>query len=86
MVDSSNYEPVDLKVTNFGPIKKAEIQLRPLTVFIGPSGTGKSYLAGLIYALHRCFNRFSNDPLLLYHLLLKPGEKSEQQGTAKYFR
>ena len=42
-----------LSVTNFGPIEKAELDLRPLTVFIGPSNTGKSYLAILIYALHR---------------------------------
>ena len=45
-----------LQVTNFGPIAAAEIDLRPLTVFVGPSNTGKSYLAILIYALHRLFN------------------------------
>lgn len=42
-----------LKVTDFGPINKAEIDLRPLTVFLGPNNVGKSYLAILIYALHR---------------------------------
>lgn len=40
---------------NFGPIDSATIDLRPLTVFIGPSNAGKSYLAVLIYALHRHF-------------------------------
>ncbi len=44
-----------LDVANFGPIVKASVDLRPLTVFVGPSNTGKSYLAILIYALHRCF-------------------------------
>lgn len=44
-----------LDVENFGPIVKASVDLRPLTVFIGPSNTGKSYLAILIYALHQCF-------------------------------
>ena len=44
-----------LDVANFGPIVKAGVDLRPLTVFVGPSNTGKSYLAMLIYALHRCF-------------------------------
>ena len=29
--------------------------MRPLTVFVGPSNTGKSYLAILVYALHRVF-------------------------------
>ena len=49
--NSDNYH---LRVHNFGPIAKAEIDLRPLTVFVGPSNTGKSYLAVLIYALHQC--------------------------------
>ena len=47
----------ELEVTNFGPIIEAKIDLRPLTVFVGPSNTGKSYLAILIYALHQYFNR-----------------------------
>ena len=46
---------IELDVTNFGPIAEAKIQMRPLTVFVGPSNTGKSYLAILIYALHRFF-------------------------------
>ena len=41
---------------DFGPIGRAKLELRPLTVFIGPSNTGKSYLATLIYALHRRFD------------------------------
>ena len=38
-------------VENFGPIAKARVDVRPLTVFVGPSNTGKSYLAVLLYAL-----------------------------------
>ena len=51
-------ESLQLSVSNFGPIAKAEIDLRPLTVFVGPSNTGKSYLAILIYALHKFFYRY----------------------------
>ncbi|MDA8013999.1 MAG: ATP-binding protein [Gammaproteobacteria bacterium] len=40
-----------LSVRNFGPIKKAEITLGPMTVFVGPSNAGKSYLAILAYAI-----------------------------------
>ena len=47
---------LDLEVKDFGPIVKANIDLRPLMVLIGPSNTGKSYLASLIYALHRYFS------------------------------
>ncbi|WP_025769273.1 AAA family ATPase [Thioalkalivibrio sp. HK1] len=46
-----------LRVRNFGPIIEANIDLRPLTVFAGPSNTGKSWLAILIYALHKNFDR-----------------------------
>lgn len=46
---------LSLAVTDFGAITAADIELRPLTVFVGPSNTGKSYLAALIYALHRFF-------------------------------
>ncbi len=49
----SEKHPMRLKVSNFGPIVTADVELRPLTVFVGPSNTGKSYLAILIYALQR---------------------------------
>ena len=54
--DSQNLE---LSVTDFGPIAKAKIDLRPLTVFVGPSNTGKSYMAILIYAMHQFFIAYS---------------------------
>ena len=47
---------LNLAVSNFGPIIEAGIDLRPLTVFAGPSNTGKSYMATLIYALQRFFS------------------------------
>lgn len=53
--------PHRVRVKNFGPIAEASFELRPLTVFVGPSNTGKSYLAGLLYALHRAFG-----PTLVY--------------------
>ena len=46
---------LEIDVTDFGPIARARFDLRPLTVFVGPSDTGKSYLTILIYALHRFF-------------------------------
>lgn len=52
--DDDARHPV-LSVENFGPISKARIELRPLTVFVGPSNTGKSYMAILTYVLHQMF-------------------------------
>ena len=46
---------VKIAVKNFGPIADATIDLQPLTVFVGPSNTGKTYFSTLIYALHGIF-------------------------------
>ena len=54
MSNASN--DLEIEVSDFGPISKARIDLRPLTVFVGPGNTGKSYLAIFIYALHKFFN------------------------------
>lgn len=51
---------LELSVSNFGPIAQGSVELRPMTVFVGPSNTGKSYLAVLTYALHRAFNAFGD--------------------------
>ena len=50
-----------LEVRNFGPIIQADIELRPLSIFIGPSNTGKSWMAILIYALHQYFASFDKN-------------------------
>ncbi len=47
--------PLTLDVTDCGPVARACVELRPLTVFVGPGNTGKSWLATLAYALHRHF-------------------------------
>ena len=54
---------VRLMVRDFGPLAKGEVELRPLTVFVGPSNTGKTYLAILMYALHRVSGGFPRLPL-----------------------
>ena len=59
MVAASETKLLKLKSSNFGPIAESDIELRPMSVFAGPSNTGKSYLAILIYALHQFFGVFS---------------------------
>lgn len=59
MTTTSNAKSLELTVANFGPIAEASIEMRPMSVFVGPSNTGKSYMAALIYALHRFFNGYS---------------------------
>ena len=56
MRNNPAHENIELEVSDFGPIVEAKLDLRPLTVFVGPGNTGKSYLAILIYALQRYFS------------------------------
>ena len=67
MTTTSNAKPLELTVSNFGPIAEASIELRPMSVFVGPSNTGKSYMAALVYALHQFFNAYSGNhfPMLI---------------------
>lgn len=55
-------QPLTLDVTDLGPLARARVELRPLTVFVGPSNTGKSWLATLVYALHRYFGNSTRRP------------------------
>ena len=65
--DGQQSPNVHIAVENFGPIEKAEIDLRPLTVFVGESNTGKTYLSALIYALQRTFEGIPRVPWLYYN-------------------
>lgn len=58
---------VRMEVQNFGPIAQGSVDLRPLTVFVGKSNTGKTYLATLIYALRRITDGFSRFPFFVFN-------------------
>ena len=75
----------ELEVNDFGPIVEAKIDLRPLTVFVGPSNTGKSYLAILIYALHRFFSGRGNfsHPFFPYYIVLGKDKEQLSRGELK---
>lgn len=62
----SPHPNVRIAAREFGPVAEGEVELRPLTVFVGPSNTGKTYLAVLIYALHRILGGFPKFPLSRY--------------------
>ena len=79
MSDAPAQDRIELDVKDFGPILEASLDLRPLTVFIGPSNTGKSWLATLIYALHRCFG----DDAGPEHWHASPGALMFRDGEAR---
>ena len=77
-------ERVTLSVEDFGPIAHATIDLRPLTVFVGPSNTGKSYLAILLYALHQFFGGTSRGVIFpLHHAGARSEVAAEQIEAAR---
>lgn len=53
-------ELVRISVSDFGPIADGVVELRPLTIFVGPSNAGKTYFATLIYSLHRTLSGFKS--------------------------
>ena len=67
-----------LEVENFGPVKRARIELRPLTVLLGKNNTGKSFLASLIYVLGRYA------PPITY--ILEPSEHYSLEEVAERIR
>jgi len=40
-------------ISNLGPINRAKIELKPLSIFIGGHNTGKSYAAQMVYCMAR---------------------------------
>ena len=40
-----------ISVKNLGPIAEGTVDLKPLTIFVGPSNTGKSYMAMAVYSV-----------------------------------
>ena len=63
---------VRLKVRNFGPVARGTVELRPLTVFAGPSNTGKSWMATLMYALGR-YQQIITGPGISYYAAMTAG-------------
>jgi len=61
-----------IKIENFGPIEKCEIETKPLTVFIGPNGTGKTWTATLIASL------FTPQMWMHYHTAYSKEKLSER--------
>ena len=61
-----------ISVKNFGPIAEGSVDLKPLTIFVGPSNTGKSYMATAVYAVMRAV------PEIGYQFLRLPRDQSRE--------
>ena len=54
-----------ISVENFGPITEGTVELKPLTIFVGPSNTGKSYMATAVYAVMKAVEGRYRVPMLM---------------------
>ena len=52
-------EEFTIEARNFGPVKEAKLTLKPLTVLIGPSNTGKTYMATLASMMMKKYALFT---------------------------
>ncbi|MEN9461227.1 MAG: hypothetical protein RIS84_1247, partial [Pseudomonadota bacterium] len=68
------YDFMKIKISNLGMIKNAEIELKPLTIFMGDNGTGKTWVAYTIAAL---FGGYGYEKYLEAYLEGKTGFKFE---------
>ncbi len=44
-----------IEVKDFGPISSGKINLKPLTIFVGPNNAGKSYVAMLVHSIFESY-------------------------------
>jgi hypothetical protein len=56
-----------LTIRNFGPIREAQIEVKSLTIFVGPQATGKSLAAQILHFLRGIEDLLLPDALLLNH-------------------
>jgi predicted ATPase len=47
---------LSLEVQDFGPISHGKVAIKPLTLFIGPNNSGKSYLAMLMHSVFEAYS------------------------------
>lgn len=51
--DIQHARTMSIEIKYFGPILGGRIDLKPLTIFVGPNGCGKSHAATLLYTMSR---------------------------------
>ena len=51
--DTQHKRTMSIEIEYFGPILRGKIDLKPLTLFVGPNGCGKSHAATLLYTMSR---------------------------------
>jgi hypothetical protein len=78
-----------ITIQKLGTIQNAELDLKPLTILVGPNNTGKTWLAYTIagifggYGLDRYTQAYIDGQVASYDILEKAIERVRQRGDAK---
>ncbi|MCS7188697.1 MAG: AAA family ATPase [Bacteroidia bacterium] len=68
-----------IHVQNLGAIRKAEIELKPFTLFVGKNNTHKSYMAHVVYGVFAFRELIVRDFLRIIPLLVEDMELSKRE-------
>lgn len=44
-------KPLEIEVTNFGPVSRGRFVVKPITVFVGPNNSGKTHASTLVHSI-----------------------------------
>jgi predicted ATPase len=69
-----------VSVENFGPVRKGQFELKPLTILIGPNNSGKSYMSLLIYAFSQALSGKLHRPFYRSLFRVEPPKELEKYG------
>ena len=72
---------ISFTAKNLGPLVEGTVELRPLTIFVGPSNTGKSYMASAIYATAMAAGAFPH-----FYPVEEFSEKENTGAAVKFFQ
>ncbi len=62
---------MEITVKNIGPISEGHVKIHPLTVFAGPSNSGKTFMATAIYAAAKAISNKAEQSRWMRHYLVE---------------
>lgn len=80
---------LDVDISNFGPISRGKFKIRPLTIFIGPNNSGKTYAAMLVHSVLHAHMQSASYWFMPRHVneqILKPEFRSMARALDRLLR
>lgn len=74
---------MSIAIEHFGPILRGKIELKPLTLFVGPNGCGKSNAATLLYTISRLEQDYEQARFFEREILVSEQIKKEAASLEK---